>query len=416
MTARIPRPVAPFASGLVLTFLATTGWSQVICLKAEMNGVQEVPANASPARGTACFVLDPVANTLAYDMTFDMLPTAETVAHIHGYSVPGVNSPPLHTLPLGKTKSGVWAYPPADEDEILAGLAYVNIHSSALPAGEIRGQIVRDVSNAFFIGKLDGSQECPATGSPATGTAFFSVDTAANVVSYQVTFTASLLTAAETAAHIHGFTPPGDCSGGIQQNLGLGFHRKGNWSYAEPNEAALLADLAYMNVHTSAFPGGEIRGQMLLAAACEPNITNYCTPGTSASGCTAVLSGAGFPSATMSTGFVVDAAGVEGQKDGLFFFGTNGAQANSWGNGTSFQCVVPPVKRAGLLTGTGTVGACDGSFSQDLNALWCPTCPKPNHNPGAGSTVNLQLWYRDPLNTSNQTTSLSDGLEFGVCP
>jgi hypothetical protein len=74
------------------------------------------------------------------------------------------------------------------------------------------------------------------------------------------------------------------------------------------------------------------------------------------------------------------------------------------------------VKRAGLLTGTGTVGACDGSFSQDLNALWCPTCPKPNHNPGAGSTVNLQLWYRDPLNTSNQTTSLSDGLEFGVCP
>jgi hypothetical protein len=27
-----------------------------------------------------------------------------------------------------------------------------------------------------------------------------------------------------------------------------------------------------------------------------------------------------------------------------------------------------------------------------------------------------QLWYRDPLNTSNQTTSLSDAIEFTFCP
>jgi len=30
--------------------------------------------------------------------------------------------------------------------------------------------------------------------------------------------------------------------------------------------------------------------------------------------------------------------------------------------------------------------------------------------------VNVQLWYRDPASTSNQTTSLSDGLEFTTCP
>jgi hypothetical protein len=144
--------------------------------------------------------------------------------------------------------------------------------------------------------------------------------------------------------------------------------------------------------------------------------TNYCTAGTSASGCRATLSASGSPSATIGTGFVVNASSVEGLKDGLYFFGTNGAQANSWGNGTSFQCVVPPVKRAGLLHGTGTQGACDGSFGQDLNAHWCPTCPKPSHNPGAGASVNLQLWYRDPLSTSNQTTSLSDGIEFTLGP
>ena len=51
-----------------------------------------------------------------------------------------------------------------------------------------------------------------------------------------------------------------------------------------------------------------------------------------------------------------------------------------------------------------------------MNALWCPTCPKPALNPGVGSVVQAQLWYRDPTNTSNQTTSLSDALEFVVEP
>jgi choice-of-anchor C domain-containing protein len=144
--------------------------------------------------------------------------------------------------------------------------------------------------------------------------------------------------------------------------------------------------------------------------------STYCTAGTSASGCQAMLSASGSASATATSGFDLMASGVEGLKNGIFFFGTNGRQANPWGNGTSVQCVVPPVRRAGLLTGSGTVGMCDGSFSQDLNALWCPTCPKPQKNPGVGAIVQAQLWYRDPFNTSNQTTSLSDAVEFCVGP
>ena len=80
------------------------------------------------------------------------------------------------------------------------------------------------------------------------------------------------------------------------------------------------------------------------------------------------------------------------------------------------MCVVPPVTRTGTLTGSGTLGFFNGSFNQDLNALSCPTCPKPAKNPGSGATVQAQLWYRDPLSTSNQTTSLSDAVEFGVQP
>jgi choice-of-anchor B domain-containing protein len=150
--------------------------------------------------------------------------------------------------------------------------------------------------------------------------------------------------------------------------------------------------------------------------SCPDATLSYCTAGVSASGCQATLSTTGSPSATAPSGFDLIATAVEGAKDGLFFFGTNGRQANPWGSSSSFQCVTPPVIRAGLLSGSGTPGACDGTFTQDLNALWCAGCAKPQKNPGAGAIVQAQLWYRDPLNASNQTTSLSDAVEFTVQP
>jgi hypothetical protein len=148
----------------------------------------------------------------------------------------------------------------------------------------------------------------------------------------------------------------------------------------------------------------------------EPSSETYCTAGVSASGCAAAIGASGLASATAPTGFVVSATNVEGDKDGLFFFGAGGRQANAWGNGSSFQCVVPPVRRGGVLAGSGAAGACDGAFAQDLNARWCGTCPKPAQNPGAGVVAEVQLWYRDPLSTSNRTTSLSNALEFLVVP
>ncbi len=157
-------------------------------------------------------------------------------------------------------------------------------------------------------------------------------------------------------------------------------------------------------------------GYHSLASWQLPEIVNQRTAGVSASGCSALLSSSGTASASASSGFTVTASAAEGAKDGLFFFGANGRQANAWGSGTSYQCIVPPVARAGLLGGVGTSGLCDGAFSQDLNALWCPSCPRPLKNPGAGAVVQAQLWYRDPFNTSNQTTSLSDALEFPVAP
>jgi hypothetical protein len=155
---------------------------------------------------------------------------------------------------------------------------------------------------------------------------------------------------------------------------------------------------------------------VLKIEACGPAPTNYCTAGTSASGCWPSVYAFGTPSATAASGFTLNVWGAEGKKSGLFYFGSNGRQATPWGNGTSYQCVAPPVRRGSLLSSGGTPGSCDGTFTQDMNALWCPTCPKPAKNPGAGAVVQAQLWYRDPQNTSDGTTTLSDATEFTVCP
>ena len=54
----------------------------------------------------------------------------------------------------------------------------------------------------------------------------------------------------------------------------------------------------------------------------------------------------------------------------------------------------------------------DGGYLLDFNAL---ITAQPAKAPAVGATVQIQCWFRDPLSTANQTTSLSDALEFSLC-
>jgi hypothetical protein len=177
--------------------------------------------------------------------------------------------------------------------------------------------------------------------------------------------------------------------------------------------AALALDLPTVLIGVDQHDFATLAGAGVVLDLQPPPPVVYCTSGTSASGCVASLASSGTPSATAASGFVVTAATVEGAKDGLFFWGTGGRQANPWGTGTSLQCVVPPVKRGALLTGIGTSGTCNGAFTYDLHARWTS---KPKQNPGTGATVQAQLWHRDPFSSSNVSTGFSDALEFTVGP
>ena len=114
---------------------------------------------------------------------------------------------------------------------------------------------------------LQGSQEVPPSGSSAVGNANICIDTDANTVTYNMTHNV----ANQTAAHFHGFVGPGT-NAGVVFGVGVGAQVKGTWNYLESQEANILAGLTYLNVHSSAFPNGEIRGQVLpVAGPCTVN-------------------------------------------------------------------------------------------------------------------------------------------------
>jgi hypothetical protein len=141
----------------------------------------------------------------------------------------------------------------------------------------------------------------------------------------------------------------------------------------------------------------------------------YCTAGTSTNGCVPSIGATGSPSLAASSGFVIAAANIEGQKQGLLFYGLSGQTALPWAAGsTSFFCVKSPTQRMGAQLSGGTTGACDGNLSQDWLAFVAA-------NPGAlgapysvGQVVDAQAWYRDP--PAVKTTNLSNGLEFTLVP
>lgn len=218
-----------------------------------LNGMQEVPPNASVGFGAGRFFIDTQANTLTYYIVYSGLSAAETAAHIHGPADPGVNAGVLVGLPLGNVKTGVWNYPEAAEQDILNGRTYVNVHTSNFPGGEIRGQIVTMVAD------LDGNQEVPPVPTAGRGFGLFTVNTDTNTIRYYIAFGG--LGAAETAAHIHGLAPHG-VNAGVMIGLPLGSPKVGVANYNEADEKAILRGMTYVNVHSANFPGGEIRGQI----------------------------------------------------------------------------------------------------------------------------------------------------------
>jgi hypothetical protein len=157
-----------------------------------------------------------------------------------------------------------------------------------------------NAQNLFYTATLSGPNESPTNASPGTGIATIVVNPTTNILSLTVIFAG--LVGTTTASHIHAATPSpfsgvagvatttpffanfpiGVQSGTFFIQLDLTQSSSFNPAYVTGNggttasaAAALIAAIqageSYLNIHTTSFPGGEIRG--FLVAAPESGTT-----------------------------------------------------------------------------------------------------------------------------------------------
>jgi CHRD domain len=108
---------------------------------------------------------------------------------------------------------------------------------------------------------LDGASEVPPNASSGKGSADIDYDAATKKMSWKLTY--SGLSGPATAAHFHGPAEPGK-NGGVAvaiPNAGSS-PAEGSATLTDAQAADLLAGKYYINIHTAANPGGEIRGQV----------------------------------------------------------------------------------------------------------------------------------------------------------
>ena len=138
--------------------------------KTTLAGTNENPVNASPGTGQATLTFDSVAHTMTLSVTFQGLTAPTTAAHIHCCAAPPANAgvstmtPSFTGFPTGVTSgsymnvfdltqlntynspfvAGSGGTAASAEAALFAGLnsgqAYLNLHTTAFPGGEIRGQ------------------------------------------------------------------------------------------------------------------------------------------------------------------------------------------------------------------------------------------------------------------------------------
>ena len=140
--------VGPLFTALALVLVLAAPAAAQIEFTATLDGAQENPPVATAGSGTGTFTL--LANDmLEYNIEFSGLNAPESAAHFHGPAAVGTNAGVTFGLPAGSPKIGeVGPLSAQQKTDLMAGLWYVNIHTTAHTGGEIRGQVIlSSVSN-----------------------------------------------------------------------------------------------------------------------------------------------------------------------------------------------------------------------------------------------------------------------------
>jgi hypothetical protein len=149
-------------AGLFALAVSAPAQAQTMTLTANLSGGNEVPGVVTGSAGTATVTWNTATKAGTYRVEVYNMPVGTTASHIH-VGAAGVSGPVVinFTVPAGGISndfglSGTFACSDVvvraaqginsceDFEQALSlGNTYVNVHSTANPGGEVRGQLIR---------------------------------------------------------------------------------------------------------------------------------------------------------------------------------------------------------------------------------------------------------------------------------
>jgi hypothetical protein len=282
----------------ILSLTTATAFGQT--LGAVLTGSQETPPTTTPGFGNATVTFDSTRTNITTTITVANLGSPISAFHIHkgAAGVAGdvvVNLQGLGGVFIGGTMTVTTPITATTAQEMLQnpGNFYVNVHTTQFPNGAVRGQLAYNSGGPVaYAAELRGATEVPPNASTAFGSAFVLLDLVNNNILWEVNANGI---ASPTASHIHRGAL--GTSGQIIINFATsaaqitGGRTSGSTTIAAQQTANLTpADLTalgtastangyYVNVHSTAFPGGEIRGQLVPANEYDIAVAGRVTNG-----------------------------------------------------------------------------------------------------------------------------------------
>jgi hypothetical protein len=118
---------------------ASLAIADTVQLKADLKG------SSAAAKGDAAVTYDTTSKQVTWRITYSDLSGPPTAAHFHGPAQPGTNAGIAVPIPNPATSpvQGSATLTDAQAADLLGGRYYINIHTAANPAGEIRGQVTK---------------------------------------------------------------------------------------------------------------------------------------------------------------------------------------------------------------------------------------------------------------------------------
>lgn len=225
-----------------------------------------MPAVSTNGQATAYFYLNSTRDTLCIRAAWSNLSGAPTGIHIHEGEM-GTNGSVVFNLTTdivgNKLVSRITgsAITSSVIAKLLSGQYYLNIHTSANPNGEIRGQIMAERDPGFYAVLNTAQETGTVNGSTATGLAVIKV--ARDKKSFWIEQVNDDLTETPGGAHIH-YAPSGQ-DGPVFVDLTslINGNRISGTVMCTPGIIdSIMSGNAYINVHTTMNASGEIRGQI----------------------------------------------------------------------------------------------------------------------------------------------------------